>query len=209
MFYDAGNLELRQGDLTYSLECIENAATEIAGKGKKILALGGEHLVTYPILKTMKKHFRNIKIVHFDAHCDLRDEYEGQKLSHATVMKRVKELGGSEIFQIGIRSGTRGEFEELFPIDSPTSLVASLSRNTPIYVTFDMDVFDPSLVAGVTTPEPGGLTFKEVMEYFSVLKGMNIVGADIVELAPDYDTTFVSSVSAAKVAREMLMLLHS
>jgi agmatinase len=72
-----------------------------------------------------------------------------------------------------------------------------------------MDVFDPSLVAGVTTPEPGGLTFKEVMEYFSVLKGMNIVGADIVELAPDYDTTFVSSVSAAKVAREMLMLLHS
>ena len=206
MFYDAGNLELRPGDLEYSLERIESAVTEIVGKGKKTLALGGEHLVTYPIVKAMKKRFRDIQIVHFDAHCDLRDEYEGQKLSHATVMKRVKELG-TEILQIGIRSGTRQEFEELFPIDSPALLAARLNPNIPIYVSFDMDVFDPSLVAGVTTPEPGGLMFKEVMEYFSVLMGMNVVGADIVELAPDYDTTFVSSISAAKVAREILMLL--
>ena len=206
MFYDAGNCELRPGDLEYSLERIETAVTEIVRKGKKILALGGEHLVTYPIVKAMKKHFRDIQIVHFDAHCDLRDEYEGQKLSHATVMKRVKELG-TEILQIGIRSGTRREFEELLPIDSPALLAARLNPNIPIYVSFDMDVFDPSLVAGVTTPEPGGLMFKEVMEYFSVLMGMNIIGADIVELAPDYDTTFVSSISAAKVAREILMLL--
>jgi agmatinase len=209
MFYDAGNLELRPGDLLYSLELIESAVTEIAGKGQKILALGGEHLVTYPIVKAMKKHFRGIQIVHFDAHCDLRDEYEGQKLSHATVMKRVKELGGSEMFHIGIRSGTRPEFEELLPVDSPAALRACLNRNMPIYVSFDMDVFDPSLVAGVTTPEPGGLMFNEVMEYFFVLMGMNIIGADIVELAPDYDATFVSSVSASKVAREMLMLLHA
>jgi len=209
MFYDAGNLELRPGDLEYSLERIESAVTEIVGKGKKTLALGGEHLVTYPIVKAMKKRFRDIQIVHFDAHCDLRDEYEGQKLSHATVMKRVKELG-TEILQIGIRSGTRQEFEELLPVDSPASLAAHLNPNRAIYVSFDMDVFDPSLVAGVTTPEPGGLMFKEVMEYFSVLMGMNIIGADIVELAPDYDTTFVSSISASKVAREILMLLsHS
>jgi agmatinase len=206
MFYDAGNCELRPGDLEYSLGRIESAVTEIVGKGKKILALGGEHLVTYPIVKAMKTRFRDIQIVHFDAHCDLRDEYEGQKLSHATVMKRVKELG-IEILQIGIRSGTRREFEELLPVDSPASLAAHLNRNRAMYVSFDMDVFDPSLVAGVTTPEPGGLMFKEVMEYFSVLMGMNIIGADIVELAPDYDTTFVSSISAAKVAREILMLL--
>jgi agmatinase len=209
MFYDAGNLELRPGDLLYSFELIETAVTEIVEKGKKILVLGGEHLVTYPILKTLKKHFREIQIVHFDAHCDLRDEYEGQKLSHATVMKRVKELGGVEIFQVGIRSGTRQEFEELRPVESPASLAARLNRNIPIYVSFDMDVFDPSLAAGVTTPEPGGLMFNEIMQYFSVFVGMNIVGADIVELAPDYDTTFVSSITASKVAREMLMLLHS
>jgi agmatinase len=213
MFYDAGNLELRPGDLAYSLELIESNVTEIVAKGKKILVLGGEHLLTYPVLKVMKRHFQDIwkaiQVVHFDAHCDLRDEYEGQKLSHATVMKRVKELGGAEIFQVGIRSGTKGEFEELVPIESPASLATRLNRNMPVYVSFDMDVFDPSLAAGVTTPEPGGLTFKEVMQYFSVLAGMNIIGGDIVELAPDYDTTFVSSISASKVAREMLMLLHS
>jgi agmatinase len=213
MFYDAGNLELPPGNLEQSLELIESAVAGIVEKGKKILVLGGEHLITYPILKAMKKCFKDMQkdmqIVHFDAHCDLRDEYEGQKLSHATVMKRVKELGRTEMFQIGIRSGTRREFEELAPIDSPASLAARLNRNIPIYVSFDMDVFDPSLVAGVTTPEPGGLTFNAVMEYFSVLMGMNIIGADIVELAPDYDTTFVSSVTASKVAREMLMLLHS
>jgi agmatinase len=209
LFYDAGNLELRPGDLLYSLELIENAVTEIIGKRKKILALGGEHLITYPIVKAMKERFGEIRIVHFDAHCDLRDEYDGQKLSHATVMKRVKELGGAEIFQVGVRSGTRREFEELLPVDSPSSLAARLNRDMPIYVSFDMDVFDPSLTPGVTTPEPGGLMFNEVMQYFSVLVKTNIVGADIVELAPDYDTTFVSSISASKVAREMLMLLHS
>lgn len=208
-FCDAGDLQLRPGDLPYSLELIEGAVTEIAGKGRKILVLGGEHLVTYPILKAMSRRFGDLQIVHFDAHCDLRDEYEGQKLSHATVMKRVKELGRSAVFQIGIRSGTRQEFEELLPVDSPALLAARLDRDLPIYVTFDMDVFDPSLVAGVTTPEPGGLMFREVMEYFFVFKEMNIIGADIVELAPDYDTTFVSSISASKVAREMLMLLHS
>ncbi|OPY66210.1 MAG: Agmatinase [Syntrophorhabdus sp. PtaU1.Bin050] len=208
-FYDAGNLELRPGDLEYSLGLIGGAVKEIAEKGKKPLIFGGEHLITYPILKAMQQCFAHMQVVHFDAHCDLRDEYEGQRLSHATVMKRVKESGISDFFQIGIRSGTRLEFEELLPVDSPAALVTRLDRARPVYITFDMDVFDPSLVAGVTTPEPGGLMFKEVMEYFSVLAGMNIVGADIVELAPDYDTTFVSSVTAAKVAREILMLLRS
>ena len=207
-FYDAGNLELRPGDLVYSLGLIEGAVAVIAEKGRKPLLLGGEHLVTYPILQGLRKRSRAVQIVHFDAHCDLRDEYEGQRLSHATVMKRVKELGGIEIFQIGIRSGTRQEFEELAAVESPASLSSSLNPELPVYISFDLDVFDPSLAPGVTTPEPGGLTFKEVMEYFAVLRGRNIIGADIVELAPDYDTTFVSSVCASKVARELLMLMN-
>jgi agmatinase len=207
-FFDAGNLELHPADLKYSLDLIENAAAGIVEKGTRILVMGGEHLMSYPVLKAVKERYGNLQIVHFDAHCDLRDEYEGQKLSHATVMKRVKESGGSEIMQIGIRSGTRQEFEELNAVESPSALSSRLNPGLPVYITFDMDVFDPSLVAGVTTPEPGGLMFKEIMEYFSVFRGMNIVGADIVELAPDYDTTFVSSVCAAKVAREILMLLN-
>ena len=207
-FHDAGNIELRQGDLSFSLEAIEAAVAEIGQNGSKPLLLGGEHLITYPALKALKGRFEGIQIVHFDAHCDLRDEYEGQRLSHATVMKRVSELGGSKIFSIGIRSGTRREFEEVLLVGSPELLAARLILEKPIYVTFDMDVLDPSCAPGVTTPEPGGLSFNEVMEYFSVLKGKDIIGADIVELSPDYDTTLVSSISAAKIAREMLMLLH-
>jgi agmatinase len=177
--------------------------------GRKPLFLGGEHLVTYPLVKSVMRLFPLLQLVHFDAHCDLRDEYEGEKLSHATVMKRVRELGVSQMQQIGIRSGTRQEFAELSPVHSPGELAESLDRDVPVYISFDMDVFDPSVVSGVTTPEPGGLTFREVMDYLHVLKGMNIVGADLVELAPDYDTTFVSSVCAAKVVREIIMLLHS
>jgi len=207
-FHDAGSLELRQGDLSFSLEAIEAAVAEIGQNNSKPLLLGGEHLITYPALKALKGRFEGIQIVHFDAHCDLRDEYEGQRLSHATVMKRVSDLGGSKVFSIGIRSGTRQEFEEVLLVGSPQLLAARLAREKPIYVTFDMDVLDPSCAPGVTTPEPGGLSFNEVMEYFSVLKGRDIIGADIVELSPDYDTTLVSSISAAKIAREMLMLLH-
>jgi agmatinase len=206
-FEDAGNLELPQGDLAASLDLIKDTVEELAGRGKFLL-FGGEHLLTYPVVKAVKNRIGGrLAIVHFDAHCDLRDDYEGQKLSHATVMKRVKELGGIEMLQIGIRSGTKKEFTELSPVDSPEQLAARIDRNVPIYLTFDMDALDPSLVPGVTTPEPGGLNFREAMAYFSVLKGLDIVGADIVELAPDYDATFVSSVTAAKVAREVLMLL--
>ncbi len=208
-FFDGGDLELAPGDLSSSLATVETVIAELAGSGRKVLLLGGEHLVTYPVVKAMTTRFSDLQIVHFDAHCDLRDEYEGQKLSHATVMKRVKELPGCQILQIGVRSGTRKEFEELQAITSPAVLTGRLDGNRPIYISFDMDVLDPSLVPGVTTPEPGGLSFNDVMAYFSVLKGMNIVGADVVELAPDYDTTFVSSVSASKITRELLMLLHS
>ena len=165
--------------------------------------------MTYPVLKAVRGKFPLFQLVHFDAHCDLRDEYDGEKLSHATVMKRARDLGVSQMYQIGIRSGTRQEFADLSPVDSPAMLAERLDRKTPVYVSFDIDVFDPSLVPGVTTPEPGGLMFKEIMDYLRVLKGMDIIGADLVELAPDYDTTFVSSVCAAKVAREIIMLLHS
>ena len=206
-FSDEGNLELPQGDLELSLRIIEAAAQDVVGDGKRPLFFGGEHLVTYPIMQAARKHYGSLQVVHFDAHCDLRDEYEGQKFSHATVMKRVKELGQLDMFQIGIRSGTRREFEELDPIGSPALLASVLKNDVPVYISFDLDVFDPSLCPGVTTPEPGGLTFNEVMAFFSTLKAMKIVGADLVELSPDYDHTFVSSVTAAKVAREIIMLL--
>jgi agmatinase len=206
-FFDAGNLDLPPGNLDQSLLVIENASDEIAGNKRKLLALGGEHLVTFPLIKGLRNHIERLQVVHFDAHCDLRDSYEGETLSHATALKLVKNLGGVDLFQIGIRSGTRQEFKELNLIHSPASLEEGIDRHIPVYVTFDLDVCDPSLAPGVTTPEPGGLTFKEVMEYLIVLSKFNLVGADVVELAPDYDTTFVSSIVAAKITRELLLLL--
>ncbi|MDD3845348.1 MAG: agmatinase [Syntrophorhabdaceae bacterium] len=208
-FADAGDLELPPGNLLESLDIIEEAVARMAASGCRPLLFGGEHLVTYPILKAMKKSFPLFQLVHFDAHCDLRDEYEGERLSHATVMNLVRELGVTQMHQIGIRSGTRQEFKELSAVTSLAMLEQRLDRRTPVYVSFDMDVFDPSLVPGVTTPEPGGLMFKEVMDYLHVLRGMDIIGADVVELAPDYDTSFVSSICASKVAREIVMLLNS
>ena len=208
-FCDTGDLELPPGNLLESLEAIENASGAIVENAQKPFFFGGEHLVTYPIMKGVKRTFPVLQLVHFDAHCDFRDDYEGQKLSHATVMKRVRELGNITMHQIGIRSGTRQEFKELVPVDSPAALKTRLDPEAPVYISFDIDVFDPSLVPGVTTPEPGGLMFKEVIEYLQVLKGANIIGADLVELAPDYDITFVSSVCAAKIVREIIMLMDS
>ncbi|MCX8022581.1 MAG: agmatinase [Syntrophorhabdaceae bacterium] len=206
-FTDVGDIELPSGNLHGSLEIIEGTIKKMVEGNTKFLIFGGEHLTTYPIVKAVKKHFPDLQLVHFDAHLDLRDVYEGERLSHATVIKRVKELGVENIFQIGIRSGTKEEFEEAHLFDSPSMLKEKLKGDVPLYITFDLDVFDPSLAPGVTTPEPGGLTFKEVMEFFSVLREKNIIGGDIVELSPDYDPTFVSSICAAKVAREMIMLL--
>ena len=208
-FSDSGDLELPPGNLPGSLDMIEQASGDIAGASRKPLFFGGEHLVTYPVIKGMKKVFPALQIVHFDAHCDLRDDYEGQKLSHATVMKRVQELGGITLHQIGVRSGTRQEFKELQAVGSPAGLKERLKPGMPVYISFDIDVFDPSLVPGVTTPEPGGLSFKEVADYFQALRGAKVVGADLGELAPDYDSTFVSCVCGAKVAREMIMLIGS
>jgi agmatinase len=208
-FSDSGDLELPRGNLLESLDMIEEATGDIVGASHKPLFFGGEHLVTYPIMKGIRKKFPELQLVHFDAHCDLRDDYEGQKLSHATVMKRVAELGGITMHQIGIRSGTRQEFREFKPTRSPDELKAGLKPEMPVYISFDIDVFDPSLVPGVTTPEPGGLIFREVMDYLQMLRGAKIIGADLVELAPDYDNTFVSSVCTAKVAREIIMLIYS
>ncbi|HPU29027.1 MAG TPA: agmatinase [Syntrophorhabdaceae bacterium] len=207
-FVDNGNLDLPQGNLLLSLELIEKAVSEIIGQNKRFIIIGGEHLITLPIIKALKDVYNHIHLIHFDAHCDLRDEYEGQRLSHATVLKRIKELGLADIYQIGIRSGTKEEFQKARIITHPNELLDKIKNNEPVYITFDMDVFDPSLVPGVTTPEPGGLFFPEIISYFKTLSKMHIIGADVVELSPDYDATFVSSICAAKVIREMIMILN-
>lgn len=210
------------GDLSLQLRSIEDVLYEIRNFTKKIVAdgkiplmVGGEHLVTLPVAEILMEKYSDLQIVHLDAHMDLRNEYEEEKLSHATVMRRIFELGrNSTIYQFGIRSGTKDEFNfsrkhcntTLFNLEGMDKLLSQIG-NKPVYVTIDLDVLDPGFFPGTGTQEPGGVSFKELLEGLMCLKGLNLVGADIVELAPLLDPSGVSTACACKVVREMALLI--
>lgn len=209
-FYDAGELELPFGAPDKALKIIENNTDEIYSQNKKILGIGGEHLVTLGTVRGVLKHIDNLAIVHFDAHTDLRKQYLDVELTHSGVMYQIANLLGFEnIAQIGIRSGEKEEFELMEKYSTQIYKPEELSRfkNKDIFVTIDLDVLDPSIMSGTGTPEAGGLNYKELMEWILELKNYNVIGADIVELAPDLDPTKVSTATACKVIREVLNIL--
>lgn len=211
---DIGDMVFPFGNSSKVVDIIYDNAKDIMGKNKKILSIGGEHLVTYPLVKAYSEKYRDINIVHFDAHLDLRDEYLGEKLSHATVLRRCHEVIGGKIYQYGIRSGTAEEFAFAkentfltpFHLEGIEKLRDAL-EDKPVYISIDLDVLDPSVFPGTGTIEPGGITFRELMNGILKLKGLNIVGADIVELSPDYDNSGLSSTVASKVLREVALLM--
>ena len=174
--------------------------------------IGGEHLVSLPAIKAAYEKYSDLRVIHFDAHTDLRDEYMGEELSHSSVIKRVWEfLGDERIYQFGIRSGMREEFEwaklghtylQKFNLDGLDNLK---SIRQPVYITIDLDVLDPSIFPGTGTPEAGGITYKELEQLFLILKNINVVGFDIVELSPNIDTSGASTAVACKVLREMIL----
>jgi agmatinase len=212
---DVGDVPLTFGNTSRVMEMIENFTRPLITDDKKIFAIGGEHLVTYPVFKAVHEKYPDLAIVHFDAHTDLREEFFGERLSHATVLKRIWDhVGDNSIFQFGIRSGSREEFEwakvhthlEKFAATTVAEAVAKIG-DRPVYLTVDLDVLDPSIFSGTGTPEPGGLTFNALMEALRLLKGLNIVAADTVELAPHYDHSGVSTAVACKLIREMTLLM--
>ena len=212
---DIGDVELPFGNTKKSLEIIENQVENIILDNKKLLMVGGEHLITYPVIKALTKKYDDLHIIHFDAHADLRDDYLGEKLSHATVLRRSHEcLKDGKIWQFGIRSGTKEEFQwakenvhmTKFDLDNIDIAIEEI-KNKPVYITIDLDVLDPSVFSGTGTPEPGGVTFKELINAITKLKGLNVVGSDIVELSPHYDASDVSTVVACKIVREVALLL--
>lgn len=215
---DIGDLELPMGDVEKSLNIIEKATKKIVRDDKKVMMIGGEHLVTYPVVKVMNDKYENLHIIHLDAHTDLRDEFLGRKLSHATVLRRCFDLvGPGKIYQFGIRSGDKHEFEwakagnthlRKFDFVGLDDVVKKL-KDVPVYITIDLDVLDPAAMPGTGTPEPGGVTYKELlwaMEQFQTLN--HIVGIDMVELSPHYDPSGASSAAACKTLRELILLLH-
>ena len=213
---DIGNLELPFGNAEKSLSAIEQTAAEILAAGKIPFLIGGEHLVSLGAIRAAYKKYPNLKLLHFDAHADLRNDYMGEPLSHAAVIRRSWDfMGDGTIYQFGIRSGEKAEFEwakshthlEKFGYDTLKDVVASLGNDNPIYVTIDLDVFDPSIFSGTGTPEPGGLFFKDMIEILKTIAPLNIIGADVVELSPHYDQTGVSTATACKVIRELMLTI--
>ena len=209
-FHDAGDLEFPLGNTYKSLDIIEQNVTDIYNDGKRVFGIGGEHLVTLPEIKAVSKFYKDLAIIHFDAHTDLREEYIGEEMSHSAVIRHASKIVGAEnLKQIGIRSGMKEEWEFMKQHNTLAHKYSDLEalRNKKIFVTVDLDVLDTSIMPGTGTPEVGGLEFNELMGWFEYLRNFDIVGADVVELAPDYDASGASTAVATKVIRELLMIM--
>jgi agmatinase len=215
--HDAGDLPLyaAANDVENILDKIEAFASHIATQGKKPLMLGGDHLTTLPSIRAVFRSYPDLCVIQLDAHTDLADKFMGDALSHASVMRRVWDfLGDKRIFQLGIRSGPGEEFRwaegrtYLYPFNlKKINSVVEAVGGRPVYLTVDLDVLDPSVAPGTGTPEPGGVFFHELLETLMACRSLNIVAADLVELAPHYDHSGASTVAAAKLVREIAGLM--
>lgn len=215
--YDGGDLELPFGNTERVLSMIEDYTEQVLSANKRFVMLGGEHLVTLGALRAVCRRYPDLHIIHLDAHTDLRTDYLGEELSHSTVLYHAwKLVGDGRVFQFGIRSGEKYEFEfakqhttlRKFDLQGFEETVKAL-EGKPVYFTLDLDVLDPSIFCGTGTPEAGGVTFKELMDALLHLNRLNIVGCDINELSPHYDHSGTSTAVACKVTREILLQLTS
>lgn len=211
--FDGGDLELPFGSPPRALDMISDYAAGLIASGKRFVILGGEHLVSLGAVRALKDKYPDLHIIHLDAHTDLRREYLGEELSHASVMYKIWQLlGDGKIYQFGIRSGEKEEFDfarehmsqRRFDLSGFSDTV-SLLRGKPVYFTLDLDVLDPSIFCGTGTPEAGGVTFKELLEAVLQLHQLDIVGCDINELAPHYDQSGASTAAACKITREIIL----
>ncbi len=213
---DCGDLELCFGNTKKTLAQIEEQAKEILDNSAIPFMLGGEHLVTLGAFRAVLEKYPDIHIIHFDAHADLREEYLGEQLSHASVIRRCWDLvGDGRIYQFGIRSGDREEFYwakehvtmRKFDFEGLEEVLEKL-EGKPIYFTLDLDVLDPSVFPGTGTPEPGGVTFDALRKAAEkVCSRANVVACDVNELSPHYDPSGISTAAACKIVREMLLAL--
>lgn len=212
--FDGGDLEFVFGNPAKNIAIIKEYVSGLLKDNKIPAMIGGEHLVTLGAVQAVAEKYNDLHIIHFDAHADLRDDYLGEKLSHATVLHRVWDIvGDNKIFQFGIRSGEKGEFEfaknhtymNKFDMKTLDEVIAKL-KNKPVYITIDLDVLDSSVFPGTGTPEAGGITFKELINAIMLFQNLeNIVAFDINELSPMLDASGASTACACKVLREMLL----
>ena len=213
-FVDLGAVEIPFGAPEPVLELVREATATVLNKGLRPLMLGGEHSISSGAVAAVVERHPDLVLVQLDAHADLRDSWLGTRHSHACAMRRCLDvLPSGNLLQLAIRSGTREEFRELQAsgrlITDAEALRQALNplHGTPVYLTVDLDWFDPAVLPGTGTPEPGGFRWQDFVAVIDVLKGHQLVAADVVELAPQLDTSGMSAVLAAKVTRSLLLLL--
>ncbi len=212
---DMGDLELPFGRPERAFEVLRAGVNHILNLESIPLIIGGEHSLTLPCVEAIREQYPDLHLIVFDAHCDLREEYLDEPLSHACVMRRCCDLLGTKrVHQFGIRSGTREEFEyarhhQLQHPFTAEAFAAELDKigDHPIYFSIDLDVHDPACFPGTGTPEPGGVTYSDTFKLIEQLLRKKVVAADVMELSPHYDSSGCSAVLAAKVVRELALIL--
>ena len=210
---DLGDLEIPFGNREMALSKIREMIQKIIDDGKYPVLLGGEHLITLPIVEGFRSRFDDLTVIQLDAHADLRDEYLGETISHSTVMRRVLEVvGAGKVFQFGVRSASKEEFSYAnsigslyeFGEDGFHRALRSIG-DKPLYISLDLDVLDPGILPGTGNPEPGGIEFNEMICGLKILGKARVIGFDIVELSPNHDPSEVSSIVTSKLVREMIL----
>ncbi|MBO0958560.1 agmatinase [Neobacillus sp. MM2021_6] len=216
-YFDAGDIPLPFGNAQRSLDLIEEFVDQILAAGKFPLGMGGEHLVSWPVMKAVFKKYPDLAIIHFDAHTDLRENYEGEPLSHSTPIRKIAEhIGPKNVYSFGIRSGMKEEFQwakengmhiSKFEVLEPLKEILPTLAGRPVYVTIDIDVLDPAHAPGTGTVDCGGITSKELLASIHAIarSEVNVVGGDLVEVAPIYDPSEQTANTASKLLREMLL----
>ncbi len=209
-FADAGDLSLTGIDGVAAFQKIEEDIDSLLQDGQRPVSLGGDHSITYPILRAFGRRYPQLTIFHFDAHPDLYDEFEGSRVSHACPFARImEEKLAARLVQVGIRTMIRHQREQAgkFGVEvvEMRSLPAydRLKVQGPVYISFDMDVLDPAFAPGVSHWEPGGMSVREAIAHLHAIEG-EIVGADLVEYNPVRDRDGITATVAAKILKEIL-----
>ena len=206
-FFDAGDIEPVPGSEMSAL--IENSIYTLIGDGLMPISLGGDHSITYPIVRAFARKYNNLSILHFDAHPDIYDNYQGNRNSHASPFARIMEQKLiKRLVQVGIRTATSDQREQVRKFGVESVEMRDLNGNvqlefdSPVYISFDVDALDPAFAPGVSHREPGGLSTRQAIDLIQRLKG-RVVGADIVEFNPRMDPLHVTGTVCAKILKEI------
>ena len=205
--YEAGDLDLIQAQDVR--EEISGAIRLLVGQGLRPLSLGGDHSITFPILRALREIYPRLSVIQFDAHPDLYDEFEGSRYSHASPFARIMEAGlADRLVQIGIRTanGHQREQAHKYGVEMVEmrrwSDDLDLKFNGPVYISCDLDAFDPAFAPGISHQEPGGLTPRQAINLMHRLK-VKLIGADVVEYNPFRDLGSTTAMLAAKLVKEL------